>query len=79
MAGNSRDREIVLGRNLAGTQDLDSPEYIAGTEAAAAAKRATTAWPQAPAANRRRFRRALLAMFVAMALVGVSAWLYGSP
>ncbi len=78
MAGNSRKRDIVLGRNLAETQVLNSPEYIAGTEAAAAVKRATGDRSQAPAANRRRFRRALLAMFVVMALVGVSAWLYGS-
>ena len=78
MAGNSRDRDIVLGRNLAETQVLNSPEYIAGTEAAAAAKRAMTARSQAPAAYRRRFRRALLAMFVVVVLVGVSAWLYGS-
>ena len=78
MAGNSRKRDIVLGRNLAETQVLNSPEYIAGTEAAAAVKRATVALSQAPAANRRWFRRALLALFVVMALVGVSAWLYGS-
>ncbi len=78
MAGNSRDRDIVLGRNLAETQVLNSPEYIAGTEAAAAVKRVTAARSQAPAANRRRFRRTLLAMFLVMAFVGVSAWLYGS-
>ena len=78
MADISRDRDIVLGRNLAATQVLNSPEYIAGTEAAAAVKRATVARSQVPAANRRRFRRALLAMFVVMALVGVSTWLYGS-
>jgi len=78
MAGNSRDRDIVLGRNLAETQVLNSPEYIAGIEAAAAAKRAMTARSRAPAAYRRRFRRALLAMFVVVVLVGVSAWLYGS-
>ena len=78
MAGNSRDRDIVLGRNLAETQVLNSPEYIAGTEAAAAAKRAMTDRSRAPAAYRRRFRRALLAMFVVVVLVGVSAWLYGS-
>ena len=78
MAGNSRDRDVVLGRNLAETQVFNSPEYIAGSEAAAAVKRATAARSQAPAANRRRFRRTLLAMFVVMALVGVSAWLYGS-
>ena len=78
MADHSRDRDIVLGRNLAETQVLNSPEHIAGTEAAAAVKRATAARPQTTAANRRRFRRALLAIFVVMALVGVSAWLYGS-
>jgi hypothetical protein len=78
MADNSRERDIVLGRNLAETQVLNSPEYVAGTEAAAAVKRATAARSQTPAANRRRFRRALLAMLVVMALVGVSAWLYGS-
>ncbi len=78
MAGNSRDRDIVLGRNLAGIQVLNSPEYVAGTEAAAVVKRATAARSQAPATNRRRFRRALLALLVVMALVGVSAWLHGS-
>ena len=77
MAANSRDRDIVLGRNLAETQVLNSPECIAGTEAAAAVKRATAAQSQTTAANRRRFRRALLAIFVVMALVGVSTWLYG--
>ena len=78
MAGNSRDRDIVLGRNLAETQVLNSPEFIAGTEAAAAVKRAAAAQAQTTAAIRPRFRRALLAIFVVMALVGVSAWLYGS-
>ena len=77
MADHSRDRDIVLGRNLAETQVLNSPEYIAGTEAAAAVKRATAAQPQTTAAKRRWFQRALLAMFFVMALVGVSAWLYG--
>ena len=77
MADHSRDRDIVLGRNLAETQVLNSPEYIAGTEAAAAVKRATAAQPQTIAAKRRWFQRALLAMFVVMALVSVSAWLYG--
>ncbi len=78
MIDNSGDRDIVLGRNLAETQVLNSPEYIAGTEAAAAVNRATAAQSQRTAANRRRFRRVLLATFVIMALVGVSAWLYGS-
>ncbi len=78
MIDNSGDRDIVLGRNLAETQVLNSPEYIAGTEAAAAVNRATAAQSQSTAANRRRFRRVLLATFVIMALVGVSAWLYGS-
>ncbi len=78
MADNSRDRDIVLGRNLAGTQVLNSCEYVAGTEAAAAVKRAAAAQAQTTAANRPRFRRALLAMLVVMALVGVSAWLYRS-
>ncbi len=78
MADNSRDRDIVLGRNLAGTQVLNSREYVAGTEAAAAVKRAAAAQAQTTAANRPRFRRALLAMLVVMALVGVSAWLYRS-
>ena len=77
MADHSRDRDIVLGRNLAETQVLNSPEYIAGTEAAAAVKRAMAAQPQTTAAKRRWFQRALLAMFFVMALVGVSAWLYG--
>ncbi len=78
MASHSRDRDIVLGRNLAETQVLNNPEFIAGTEAAAAVKRAAAAQAQTTAANPPRFQRALLANFVVMALVGVSAWLYGS-
>ncbi len=61
MADHSRDRDIVLGRNLAETQLLNSPEQIAGTAAAAAVNRATAAQPQTTAAKRRRFQRALLA------------------
>ena len=61
MADHARDRDIVLGRNLAETQVLNSPEYIAGTGAAAAVKRATAARPRTAVAKRRRFQRALLA------------------
>ena len=76
MASHPRDRDIVLGRTLAETQFLNSPEHIAATEAAAAVKRATVARSQTTPAKRRRFRRALLATFVVIAIVGVSAWLY---
>ena len=59
MMERANDRDVVLGRTLAGTAGLNSPEHLAGAEAGAAMQRAG---PDAEriAQNRRRFRIAVL-------------------
>ena len=36
MVERAKDRDVVLGRTLAETAELNSPEYLAGVEASAA-------------------------------------------
>jgi len=74
MTDGARDRDVVLGRTLAETALLNSPEYISAAETSAAVQRACrkaepTAW------YRRRFRIALLIMVMVLALIGAAAWL----
>ena len=40
MKGRANDRDVVLGRTLAETAELNSPEYLAGAEARVAVQRA---------------------------------------
>ncbi len=74
MRERAKDRDVVLGRTLAETAELNSPEHIAGTEARAAVQRAG---PDAEriAQNRRRFRIAMLVLFLGLALIAALAWL----
>ena len=41
MVERAKDRDVVLGKTLAETAELNSPEYLAGIEASAAVQRAT--------------------------------------
>ena len=74
MMERSKDRDVVLGSTLAETADLNSPEHIAAAAARAAVQRAG---PNAEriAKNRRRFRKAMLVLFLGLALIAVLAWL----
>ena len=65
----AKDRDVVLGRTLAETAKLNSPEHLAEAEARAAVQRAG---PDAEriAHNRRRFRIAVLVLFLVLALIG---------
>ena len=62
----AKDRDIVLGRTLAETAKLTSPEHLAGAEARAAVRIAQ---------NRRRFRITVLVLFLVLALIAALAWL----
>ncbi len=70
----AKNRDVVLGRTLAETAELNSPEHLAGAEARAAVQRAG---PDAEriAQNRRRFRIAVLVLFLVLTLIAALAWL----
>ena len=74
MMERAKDRDVVLGRTLAETAELNSPEHLAGAEARAAVQRAG---PDAEriAQNRRRFRIAVLVLFLVLTLIAALAWL----
>ncbi len=74
MMDSAKDRDIVLGRTLAETSELNSPEYIAGAEASAAVRRACRDAEQT-ARNWRRFRIAVLIIVMVLTLTGTAAWL----
>ncbi len=74
MMDGAKDRDIVLGRTLVETAELNSPEYIAGAEASAAVQRACRdAEPNAR--NGRWFRIAVLIMVMILAVAGAAVWL----
>ena len=70
----AEDRDVVLGRTLAETVELNSPKYLAGAEAKAAVQRAA---PDAEkiARSRRLFRIAMMVLFLVLALIAALAWL----
>ncbi len=74
MMDSAKDRDIVLGRTLAETSELNSPEYIAGAEASAAVRR-TCRNAEQTARNWRRFRIAVLIIAMVLTLTGTAAWL----
>ena len=71
---SAKNRDVVLGGTLAETAELNSPEYIAGSEASAAVRRACRDAEQT-ARNWRRFRVAVLIIIMILALTGTAAWL----
>ncbi len=71
---SAKDRDVVLGRTLAETSELNSPEYIAGAAASAAVRRACRDAEQT-ARNWRRFRIAVLIIVMVLTLTGTAAWL----
>ena len=74
MTDHNRDWDVVLGKTLAETARLNSPEYIAAAEASAAVQRvARRAEPTAR--SRRHFRVAVLVMIHVLALTVAVAWL----
>ena len=64
----------MLGRTLAGTAELNSPEYLAGVEASAAVQRARPG-AESIARNRRWFRIAELILFLFLASIIAAIWL----
>ena len=74
MMDSAKNRDVVLGGTLAETAELNSPEYIAGSEASAAVRRACRDAEQT-APNWRRFRIAVLVIVGVLALTGAAAWL----
>ncbi len=74
MADHTKDRDIVLGKTLAETALLNSPEYIAGAEASAAVQRAAQR-AKPTARSRRQIRVAVLVMIIILALTVAVAWL----
>ncbi len=70
----AKDRDVVLGRTLAETAKLNSPEYLAGVEASAAVQRARPG-AESIARNRRRFRIAVLILVLLLALLIAAIWL----
>ena len=70
----AKDRDVVLGRTLAETAELNSPEHLAGAEARAAVQRAG---PDAEriAQNRHRFGKAALVLLLVLALIAALSWL----
>jgi hypothetical protein len=74
MIDSAKDRDVVLGRTLAETAELNSPEYIAGADASAAVRWACQDAEQT-ARNRRRFRITVLIIVMVLALTGTAAWL----
>lgn len=73
MMDSAKDMDVVLGRTLAETAELNSPEYIAGAEASAAVERACRE-ADPTTRNRRRFRIAVLIMVMVFALTAAAAW-----
>ena len=69
-----RAKDVVLGKTLAETAELNSPKHIAGTEARASVQRAGLD-AERIAQNRRRFRIAMLVLFLGLALIAALAWL----
>jgi hypothetical protein len=74
MTDRTKERDVVLGKTLAETALLNSPEYIAGAEASAAVRRAARR-AEPIARSRRHFRVAMLIMIIVLALTGAVAWL----
>jgi hypothetical protein len=74
MTDRTKERDVVLGKTLAETALLNSPEYIAGAEASAAVRRAARR-AEPIARSRRHFRVAMLIMIIVLALTVAVAWL----
>ncbi len=74
MVERAKDRDVVLGKTLAETAELNSLEYLAGIEASATVQRAR---PDAEsiARNWRRFRIAVLILFLFLASIIAAIWL----
>ncbi len=70
----AKDRDVVLGRTLAETAELNSPGYLAGVEASAAVQRARPG-AESIARNRRWFRIAVLILFRFLASIIAAIWL----
>ena len=73
MMDSAKDMDVVLGRTLAETAELNSPGHIAGAEASAAVQRACRG-AEPTTRNWRRFRTAVLIMVMVFALTGAAAW-----
>ncbi len=69
-----KHRDVVLGKTLAETSLLNSPEYIAGAEASAAVRRAARR-AEPIARSRRHFRIAALITIIVLASTVIVAWL----
>ncbi len=74
MVERAEDRDVVLGRTLAETAELNSPEYLAGIEASAVVQRVRPG-AESIARNRRRFRIAVLILFLFLAAMIAATWL----
>ena len=74
MTDGAKNRDVVLGRTLAETAELNSPEYIAGAEASAAVRRASRD-AEPTARSRRRFGIAVLIIVMILAVTGTAVWL----
>ena len=74
MTDGAKNRDVVLGRTLAETAELNSPEYIAGAEASAAVRRASRD-AEPTARSWRRFRIAVSIIVMILALTGAAVWL----
>ncbi len=74
MVERAKDRDVVLGRTLAETIELNSPEYLAGIEASAVVQRVRPG-AERIARNRRRFRIAVLILFLFLAAMIAATWL----
>ena len=74
MVERAKDRDVVLGRTLAETIELNSPEYLAGIEASAVVQRVRPG-AESIARNRRRFRIAVLILFLFLAAMIAATWL----
>lgn len=70
VASGPRYRDVILGDNLAETQALNSPERRAGEDSRDAVARANDLARMA--ANRHRFRIAVLGLIAVMALIGLA-------
>ena len=66
--------DVVLGRTLAETAELNSPEYLAEVEASGAVQRARPG-AESIARNRRWFRIAELILFLFLASIIAAIWL----
>ncbi len=67
------DDEVALGRSLAETAFLNSPQAKAGRAAIEALRRAAPDGKR-PARNRRRFQAAVALLLLAIAALGLALW-----